>query len=222
MSTRFPQNRFFYFARPLSQPITLTDTSRCSCRFYRLFRRSDELPDLPQTDRPAPKRRLLVVLSGGGWHRQTVRFLEQFDPGEFEYFYVYGHHSGNHSTGKLPTPHPGPRLPMHYIGPTRKTAARFITNPLRLALSFVEAFRIIHRTRPDVVAVLGSALSVPLLTAAKLFRTKTVFIESLTRVEQLSRTGRLLYTLRLANRLYVQSPPLADRFPRTTFAGAVL
>ena len=168
------------------------------------------------------RKRLLIALGGGGWHRELARILERFDPEEFQYLYVYGHHSGSHSCRALPVPHDGPRFPIRYPGPTRKTPLRFLANPLRLAVSFFEAFGILRKARPEVVLTLGSAIAIPLLVAAKVYKTKTIFIESLTRVEQLSLTGRIVHHLHLADRFYVQWARIAQRYPNTVFAGAVL
>jgi beta-1,4-N-acetylglucosaminyltransferase len=38
-------------------------------------------------------------------------------------------------------------------------------------------------------------------------------------VERLSLTGRILHASRAADALFVQWPEMAERFPRTTYAG---
>jgi UDP-N-acetylglucosamine:LPS N-acetylglucosamine transferase len=81
---------------------------------------------------------------------------------------------------------------------------------------------LIRRLRPDAVLALGTAVAVPLFAAAKLLRVRCVFIETVTRVQRLSRTGRLLHRWCLSDRLYVQWPKLADAYPGSRFAGAVL
>jgi UDP-N-acetylglucosamine:LPS N-acetylglucosamine transferase len=165
---------------------------------------------------------ILVALGGGGWHREAYRILQQFSPEEFQFAYVYGHHSGNHAVADLPMPHPGPRYPMRYLGPTRKHALRWIPNTARFAISFIEAFRLVRRHRPTAVFTLGSATAIPLCAAAKVRRIPCTFIESLTRVDDLSVTGRIVYRLRLADRLYVQWAALTRRYPRAAYAGAVI
>jgi UDP-N-acetylglucosamine:LPS N-acetylglucosamine transferase len=165
---------------------------------------------------------ILVTLGGGGWHRETYRILERYSPDEFRFAYVYGHHSGDHSTRRLPMPHPGERYPMHYLGPTRKHPLRFVSNTARFALSFFEAFHIVRRLQPDAIFALGHSGAIPLFAVAKLFRIKCVFVESLTRIVELSLAGRIVYHLRLAKRLYVQWAKLQDKYPQATFAGAVL
>ncbi|HVP12752.1 MAG TPA: hypothetical protein VMV94_16375 [Phycisphaerae bacterium] len=165
---------------------------------------------------------VLVALCGGGWHPETYKVLERFPPDEFRFAYVYGHHSGAHGASRLPMPHPGPRYPIHYLGPTRKRPIRFFTDTARFMLSFVEAYRLVSRLQPHAILALGTSTAIPLFFAAKCLRIPSIFIESLTRVERMSVTGRILYRLGLADRLYVQWPGLQRSFKGTTFAGAVL
>jgi beta-1,4-N-acetylglucosaminyltransferase len=169
-------------------------------------------------DRPL----ILVTLGGGGWHREMYQILERYSPDEFRFAYVYGYHSGNHSAGRLPMPHDGERYAVHYLGPTRKHRWRFITNSARFALSCLENFRLVWRLRPAAILALGHPAAIPLFVAAKVFRARCVFVESLTRVVRLSVVGQIVYHLHLAKQVYVQWPGLRQRYPRARFAGAVL
>ena len=165
---------------------------------------------------------ILVTLFGGGWHRETCLILRHFPPDEFRFAYAYGHCQGVHGAARLPTPHPGPCYPIHYLGPTRKHPLRFIPNTARLILSFIEAFRLVRRLRPNAILAVGTAAALPLFAAGKLHGAKCVFVESLTRAEQMSLTGRILHRLDLADRLYVQWPELGERFAGARYAGAVI
>jgi|CXWL01.1.fsa_nt_gi UDP-N-acetylglucosamine:LPS N-acetylglucosamine transferase len=175
--------------------------------------------DLQTTDnRPL----ILVALCGGGWHRETYRIIERLPADEFRFAYAYGHHSGVHGAASLPVPHPGPCLPIHYLGPTRAGRWDFIRNSVRLAASCIEALRIVWRLNPRAVIVVGSATAIPLFLAAASRGVACVFVESVTRAERLSLTGRIVHALGLAQRLYVQWRPLAERVGGTRFAGCVL
>ena len=48
---------------------------------------------------------------------------------------------------------------------------------------------------------------------------RIVYVESIARVERLSLSGKILHLSRMADRLFVQWPEMAKRFPRTTYAG---
>jgi UDP-N-acetylglucosamine:LPS N-acetylglucosamine transferase len=165
---------------------------------------------------------ILVALCGGGWHRETVRILERLPADEFRFAYAYGHHSGVHGAAKLAVPHEGPCYPIHYLGPTRARRFDFVRNSMRFAASCVEAVRIVWRVRPRAVIVVGSATAIPLFLAAASRGVPCVFVESVTRAERLSLTGRIVNAFGLAQRLYVQWRPLAERVGGTRFAGSVL
>lgn len=165
---------------------------------------------------------VLVTLAGGGWHLETRRILERFPASSARFAYVYGHHSGNHSAARLELPAPGERYPVSYLGPTRKTRFGFVSNAVRFVRSCVSAVALVARLRPDAVLSVGHPAAIPLCLAGKVLGAKTVFVESLTRVVELSVTGRIMYHLRLADRLYVQWAKLAEQYPRATYAGSVL
>lgn len=172
--------------------------------------------------RAGAKPLVLVTLAGGGWHLETRRIMERFPASSARFAYVYGHHSGNHSAARLELPAPGERYPVSYLGPTRKTRFGFVSNAVRFVRSCVSAVALVARLRPDAVLSVGHPAAIPLCLAGKVLGAKTVFVESLTRVVELSVTGRIMYHLRLADRLYVQWARLAERYPRSVYAGSVL
>lgn len=165
---------------------------------------------------------ILVALCGGGWHQETCRLLERLDASAYRFAYVYGHCKGVHGAKRLSTPHPGECYPMHYLGPTRKHPVRFVSNPARMLVSCVEAFSIVQKLRPAWILAVGTSMAVPLFAAGRLFGSRCCFIESLTRVDELSLTGRVLKRLGLPHRLYVQWPELACGESDLRYAGAVL
>jgi len=183
---------------------------------------SDEVVGDTRDTGTVTKPLVLVTLAGGGWHLETRRIMERFPASSARFAYVYGHHSGNHSAARLELPAPGERYPLSYLGPTRKTRFGFVSNAVRFVRSCVGAVALVARLRPDAVLSVGHPAAIPLCLAAKLLGAKTVFVESLTRVGELSLTGRIMYHLRLADRLYVQWAELAERYPRCVHAGSVL
>ena len=155
-----------------------------------------------------PRPLILATLGGGGWHRQTHRILEQWSAETFRFAYVYAHHSGNRSASRLAMPHPGPRYPIRYLGPRRKRSSRFVLEPVRFVASLLEALRLVRRLRPQAILAIAHSAAAPLVLAGKLCRIRCVFVESLTRVDDLSLAGRIIYHLGLAARQYVQWPSL--------------
>lgn len=91
---------------------------------------------------------------------------------------------------------------------------------INLCKNFGLAFTILRRERPDVLISTGAGVGVPFIYVAKLFGIKTIYIESLARIETLSLSGKLIYPV--VDRLYVQWPELADKYGKAHFRGAVI
>lgn len=165
---------------------------------------------------------VLVTLFGGGWHREMNLILERLPAERMRFAYAYGYFGGVHGAAHLPVPHPGERWPIRFLGPTRKQRLHRVRNAWNLLVSCVEAFRIVRRARPDVILGISTASTTGLFLAGRWFGARCIYLESLTRVERLSLTGRILYHTRLAHVVYGQWPQLATRYPRARYAGAVL
>lgn len=95
-------------------------------------------------------------------------------------------------------------------GPTNRSIANLVRN---LAL----AWRVVRRERPDAILSTGAGLAVPFFLVGKLLRRRLVYVESVTRTETISLSGRLVY--RLADRFFVQWPDAAERLRRAEYAG---
>ena len=80
---------------------------------------------------------------------------------------------------------------------------------------------ILKHYRPTITIGLGANDCLPLAISARLTGTPFVFIESITRVADLSITGKILYHSRLTKRFYVQWRGLESRYPRTIYKGIV-
>ena len=74
------------------------------------------------------------------------------------------------------------------------------------------AWQVINGEDPDLVISTGAGVAVPFLILAKLKRKKTVFIESFTRVNELSLSARLV--LPFLDALYVQWEQLKIKYPQ--------
>ena len=96
----------------------------------------------------------------------------------------------------------------------------------RLVLAFINylwrSLYISVRYRPDAVVAVGTPEALPFFLWARLSGKKAVFIESITRVDSLSRTSRMLARLRLCHKIYVQWPCLAKTNPNTEYHGVVI
>lgn len=110
----------------------------------------------------------------------------------------------------------------HLLAGERVTFGHGPTNrSLRnLVLNFGLAWRLLRRDRPDAILSTGAGLAVPFFLVGKLLGMRLVYVESVTRIETISLSGRLVY--RLADRFFVQWPQAAEQLPRAEYAGSVL
>lgn len=99
---------------------------------------------------------------------------------------------------------------IHAHGPTNRNIPNLLRN-LRLA------FTVIRRERPAALLTTGAGVAVPFAWVAKLHRIPVVYVESFTRIDGLSLSGRMIAPI--ATRFYGQWPELAGRAPRARFAG---
>lgn len=102
----------------------------------------------------------------------------------------------------------------------RNYFARTLNLLIHMLLVSIRESVIFFKERPQVVMSTGSEIAIPFLYAAKFFHKKTVYVESVCRVRELSGTGRLLYPI--ADLFLVQWERLAGRYERAQFRGSVL
>jgi UDP-N-acetylglucosamine:LPS N-acetylglucosamine transferase len=80
---------------------------------------------------------------------------------------------------------------------------------------------VIRKNKVDKVVCIGHAGAIPFFIAAKLSGKETIYIESLTRTNIVSRTARLLLKMRLIEHVYVQWPNL-EQLPKLIYRGNIL
>lgn len=102
---------------------------------------------------------------------------------------------------------------VHAYGPTNRNLGNLLRN-LRLAV------RVLWRTRPALLLTTGAGVAVPFAWLARVARVPVVYVESVTRIDGLSLSGRMIAPV--ADRLYVQWPELAQRLPRARYAGGLI
>lgn len=110
------------------------------------------------------------------------------------------------------------------LPPEMERITYFITHSERdwkFFLNLWEAFRILWRERPRVILSTGAGPVVPFAIVGRiLFRTKIVYVETLTSVERPSLTGKIMYFL--AHRFFYQWKSLQPFLPRAEYGGPLL
>jgi len=97
-------------------------------------------------------------------------------------------------------------------GPTNRSAAKALRN-MRVA------WRVVRRERPDAILSTGAALALPFFLVGRLHGCRLVYVESLTRTDSLSLSGRLVAPL--AHAFFVQWPG-AQVGRRARYVGSLL
>ena len=94
---------------------------------------------------------------------------------------------------------------------------RNIPNLLR---NLVMALRLLATNRPDMILTTGSGVAAPFLWLAKLKGIPTVFVESITRITEISLTARMVSPA--VSKLLVQWPELLEKYPRAEYHGRIV
>jgi UDP-N-acetylglucosamine:LPS N-acetylglucosamine transferase len=146
--------------------------------------------------------KICVVSSCGGHLTEVRRLLPAY--GDYEHFYVLNDRA---------------LLPLDMEGKTF-----FITHSERdwkFLLNLWEAWRILRQERPGVILSTGAGPAVPFALIGRLFfRARVIFVETITRIETPSVTGRIMYFL--AHHLFYQWPALSKAYPRGIYGGPLL
>jgi beta-1,4-N-acetylglucosaminyltransferase len=98
----------------------------------------------------------------------------------------------------------------HAFGPTNRNIKNLLRN-LRLAVT------VLRRERPAAILTTGAGVAVPFAWIGRMLGVTVFYVESVTRIEELSLSGRLIRPV--AKQVFVQWPELAATSPRLRFAG---
>ena len=150
-----------------------------------------------------PERPLMLVCSSGGHLLQMLELRDAW--GEGERVWITFDKADARSLLSVARVHSA-------FAPT----TRNIPNLLRTARL---AARLGRAERPRALLTTGAGVAVPFAWIARLLRIPVIYIESLTRIEGMSLSGRMIKPI--AARTYVQWPELAETSPRLHFAGNV-
>jgi UDP-N-acetylglucosamine:LPS N-acetylglucosamine transferase len=150
-----------------------------------------------------PARRVLLVCSGGGHLQQLLALEPAWRDLEQSWVTLAGRDVEDLLDGR-------PYELAH--GPTNRSVSALLRNlPL--------AWRVIRSNDPDVVVSTGAGVCVPFFWVGRLLGRRCVYVESLTRLESISLSGRLIRPV--ADAFFVQWPA-ANRDGRSRHVGSVL
>ena len=104
-------------------------------------------------------------------------------------------------------------LTYYAFGPTTRNLPNLVRN-------LILARHLLRLLRPRLIVTTGAGLAVPFAWIGRLYGSKVIYIESLTRIETPSLSCRLIAPT--AARVYAQWPELRESLPRARFVGSVL
>jgi beta-1,4-N-acetylglucosaminyltransferase len=151
---------------------------------------------------------LLIVCSSGGHLLQMLEMHEAWKP--FERLWVTFDKSDARSLLRE-------ERVVHAFGPTNRNVGNLLRN-LRLA------GRLLRAERPSAILTTGAGVAVPFAWIGRLLGVPTIYVESVTRIEELSLSARMIAPV--ATHVYAQWPELAEpsagrvRFAGNLFAGS--
>jgi len=93
-------------------------------------------------------------------------------------------------------------------------------HPFRVLMVFFRCIRILLRERPHVVISTGAAAGCIECFLSKLIGAKVIWVDSITNVEKLSLSGRMVR--HIADMFFVQWPSLTKNYSNTEYAGSVI
>lgn len=157
--------------------------------------------------------KLMVVLGEGGHTKQLLNLLDLLGD-SYAYCYIIPKED-NLSARRLRYPGPTYRLPR-----PRGKRTGILSSVFRTTLAGIRSLWVLLRVRPAAIISAGPAIAVPVSVVGKLLGIRIVFLESASRVRALSLTGRIMY--RWADLFFVQWPQLADKLPRSIYAGRLV
>lgn len=93
-------------------------------------------------------------------------------------------------------------------------------HPVRTFMVMIKCLRIAFKERPDVVVSSGAAAGCVMCFLGKLFGAKVIWIDSITNVERISLSGRMVRYI--ADLFLVQWPDIAMRYRNVEYVGEVI
>ena len=159
------------------------------------------------------KPKLMIVLGSGGHTTQMIRITEMIHD-FFEFEYVVND-DDDKSIKKIKF-----SGDVHVIPRPRRVYDKSVMRSVFLTIhSLLKSFGIIMNSKSIGIVSAGPGLAVPLFIWASIFRKKRIFIESWSRINTKSTTGKICYYL--SDLFFVQWPELTKKYPKAIYAGRV-
>jgi len=156
------------------------------------------------------KKNVLYILGSGGHTAQMIALSKDLK-NKINYFYLI---QKDDKLSKNKIIYPGNII---YV----KRAAEFNSSKFKVyfftIINFFKAITIIKKNKIDVLISAGPGISIPFFYAGKLLNKKLIFIESWSRVNSKSLSGKLIYPI--VNLFFVQWKSNLKNYPKSLYRG---
>lgn len=165
------------------------------------------------------KKKVLYLVAGGGFQWESLTLANQLKA-DWDCCYVVGEVGLYPGSTLSRLVEGGRHLAIPEFSSRANSRVSHIARNLWQTLRLVWAE--IGNDRPDIAVCLGSSSSLPIALVCRMRSVPFIFIESITRTDTLSSTGKLLLRLGMADYFYVQWPEQEQLHPRARYRGTVL
>lgn len=112
------------------------------------------------------------------------------------------------------------RAKLQPFGPVTVVGECNRQHPMRVFKVFVRCVKVVVSEKPDIIISTGAAVGCITCFLGKLVGSKIIWMDSITNVERLSLSGRMVRYI--ADLFLVQWPELADKYHKVEYVGAVI
>ncbi|MDD4251160.1 MAG: UDP-N-acetylglucosamine--LPS N-acetylglucosamine transferase [Candidatus ainarchaeum sp.] len=148
------------------------------------------------------KNKKICIAASAGGHLTEVLQLKEIWKGK-DYFYISDNRINAISLYK--------KEKVYFILPPRRSYTK-------TGIAFIQTLLIFLKERPDIIISTGAEIGYPALMLGRLFRKKTIYIETMSRISP-SLCGKLVYPF--VTNFYVQWPESKKFFPKAKYVGSV-
>lgn len=110
----------------------------------------------------------------------------------------------------------GTELPVYYVLQINRTDKLFV---IKFVANIVKSLFIVLRIRPNVIISTGALAAVPMMFWTKIFGGKVIYIESFSKINTPTLSGRIAY--KFADQFYVQWESLKKFYPKAICKGGI-
>jgi len=157
------------------------------------------------------KKICLIVLGRGGHTAQILRLVDRLG-NKYAYEYVVGKED---QVSEKQIKYKGKVHRM--LNPRLMKHKSLIIVFLRMIPAGFDVFKILLKTKANVVLSAGPSMTIPFFYLAKLFGKKLIFVESWVRIHHKSLTGRFVYPI--SDLFFVQWASMKKIYKKAVFAG---